>query len=350
MRSELGAAIANAALLLAAAPGLAQTGYSGAPFRDQPADLARAAALERVAVAALALAAQPAGAAAVEDAAGGDQDTGAEEEERGALADAALFRASLAAAAPDLAERLDAATEAMVEAAETGTPATGPAADVIGLAAEARDRLLPPEDSPGFRAALMAGLLLDEGGVAEGYEEAVAGDAAAYAKGYFALQRVEELWQGLAARATPEQAAEVEATLAILDGLFPAPALPAALSPDPEQAEAPAQQLVGLLETVADAELYPGRDLAGATALVRDLAARGCDTLGSGDAAIGREELAIAAAFYVQTLADTLGVLAPEAGEAIWSNLEAAGAGAAAEKVCRPLLAALATASEALTQ
>ena len=160
----------------------------------------------------------------------------------------------------------------MVEAAEHGADAAEPAEDVIRLTEEARGKLLPAAiaDTPGFQAALMASLLLEEGGVAEGYEEATEGEASAYAIGYFALQRVKALWQGLAGQASPEQSADVAAMLAILDGLFPSQEMPERLSPDPEQAEAPAQQLVGLLEGVADAELYLGRDLGAAAAVVHD--------------------------------------------------------------------------------
>jgi hypothetical protein len=195
----------------------------------------------------------------------------------------------------------------------------------------------------------MASLLLDEGGVAEGYEEAVEGEAPAYTTGWFALQRVKALWDGLAPQATPEQAGDVGAMLAILDGLFPTEALPARLSPDPEQAEAPAQMLVGLLEGVADADLYPGRNLAAAAGLVHSIAAGACARIEAGDDDVGAEELRIAGAYYDQTVADTLVVLAPDAGAAIAESLDSLDEGEATTGPCAPLLAALEAGREALT-
>ena len=208
----------------------------------------------------------------------------------------------------------------MVEAAEDGKDAAEPAEEVIRLTEEARGKLLPAAiaGTPAFQAALMASLLLDEGGVAEGYEEATEGEASAYAIGYFALQRVKALWQGLAGQASPRQSADVEAMLAMLDGLFPSQEMPERLSPDPEQAEAPAQQLVGLLEGVADAELYLGRDLAAAAARrPRRWRRRDAPRWQAGKEALGVEELRIAAAYYGQTVRDTLGMMAPEAAAAI---------------------------------
>jgi hypothetical protein len=281
-------------------------------------------------------------------------DGGEEEEGKGGpLTDLGLLRAGLAATSPELEGQLAAAIEEMVEAAENGKDATEPAQDVIRLTEEARGKLLTAAVSgtPAFQAALIASLLLEEGGVAEGYEEATEGEASAYAIGYFALQRVKSLWEGLAGQASLQQSAGVGAMLAMLDGLFPTQEMPERLSPDPEQAEAPAQQLVGLLEGVANAELYLGRDLAAATAVVHDLAARECASLETGKEALGVEELRIAAAYYGQTVRDTLGMMAPEAAAAISERLEVLEDGEADEaaEACGPLLEALATGKAVLT-
>lgn len=360
MRTELVATAALTALLLAPTAAFAQSaGYAHAPFRDHPVAVAQGAALERIEVAARALA-MTGGAeddddqAKAEDdddkakAAGGEE----EEEEGGPQVDFGLLQASLAAASPKLAKRLGAEIEELVEAAEHGKDADEAAEEVIELAGQARGKLIKDAiaKSPSFQAAMVASLLLEEGGVAEGYEEATKGEAQAYASGYFALQRVKALWEGLAKHATPEQTADVAATLAMLDGLFPSQEMPEHLSPDPEQAEAPAQQLVGLLEGVADAELYLGRDLAVAAGVVHDLAAEGCASLKKNEA-LGVERLRIAAAYYDQTVRDTLGLMAPEAAATIKEGLEEVGEGEADElaEACGPLVKALAEGKAALT-
>ena len=366
MRTDLLATVACAALLLAPTVAGAQSaGYAHAPFRDHPVAVAQGAALERIEVAARALAVS--GAAADDDdhamAKAGDDDdddqaqaAGAakeEEEEGGPLVDFGLLQASLAAASPKLEKALAAAIDEMVEAAEHGKDADEPAEEVIRLTEQARGKLINDAvaKSASFQAALMASLLLDEGGVAEGYEEATKGEAQAYASGYFALQRVKASWKALAKHASPEQAAEVTASLALLDGLFPSQQTPEHLSADPEQAEAPAQQLVGLLEGVADAELYLGRDLAVAAGVVHDLTAEGCASLKQKKEALGIERLRIAAAYYGQTVRDTLGLLAPEAAATIKAGLKEVDEGEADElaEACGPLLAALAEGKAALT-
>jgi len=342
-----------AALLLAPTVADAQSsGYAGAPFREHPIEVAQMAALERIEVTARALAVAAVSDEADED---GAADGSGEEHEGagGPLVDFGLLRANLAAASPELEKQLAAAIDALVEAAEDRKDAAEAAEEVIRLTPAARGKLMTDAvaDTPSFQAALMASLLLDEGGIAEGYEEATQGKASAYATNYFALQRVKSLWEGLAGRASPQQAAEVAATIAILDGLFPSQETPERLSPDPEQAEAPAQQLVGLLEGVADAELYLGRDLAAAATVVCDVAAKGCASLEAGKEALGVEELRIAAGYYDQTVRDTLGMMAPETAAAIAEALEEVDEGGADEaaEACSPLLEGLAEGRAALT-
>lgn len=346
MRADLRTAAAVAAFLVTPAVAGAQDSYANAPFRDTPVQLAQAAALDRIAAFAKALAA--AGPLAEADADGDDQAEG-EDEEGGPLDDFALVRGSLAEKAPEVGQRLAGAIGAMVEG---GGEATEAAAEVPALVEAARDKLLLAEAvaAPHFGAALMSSLLLDEGGVAEGYEGAVDGRALAYSTSYFALERVKALWEGIAPAASPEQVADVGEMLTMLDALFPGGKRPEALSADPEQAEAPAQQLVGLLEAVTDADLYPGRDLPGAADRVRDIVVAGCEALDDGDADVGLETLTIAATYYGSTLADTLVVMAPEAGDAIAENLESVQESEPGEAVeaCPPLLDALAAGRKAL--
>lgn len=343
-----------AALLLAAAPAAAQSDYSSAPFRDQPVPLAQAAALERIEASARALAVARPSAKDADDDGGKEADEQDEAEDEGPMADLALLKASLAAASPKLARAFVAAVGEMAEAAGAGKNALQPAEAVVRLSGKARAAMQKSKavNTPAFHAALMASLLLDEGGVSEIYEDAAGGDRTAYTTGYFVLRRVKTLWKGLSARATPEQTGDVEQMLAMLDALFPGEKVPEHLSPDPEEAEAPSHQVVTLLETVTKADLYPGRDLAGTGALVHDLAQGGCKALASKkDRAVGAEKLTIAAGYYGQIMKNTVAMMAPDAAaaiEAAFASLrEAMPEGDA--HVCGPLLNALAKGQAALT-
>lgn len=375
-RRLLGSLLGGAALALAlsAGQGLAQQGgYPNAPFREHPAELAQAAAVERVAVTARAFLnpapkeAEDETAASADDdddqpAASGDDDdegaaavtaeddeaSGGEEgaEDEGLLSAALpLFEASLAAKDAELATDLKAAVMEMLEAREAGEDSAPAAKAVLGLAEKARAALVPADlaASAPFEAAVMAGLLLDEGGVSESYEEASEGEGDGYLVAYAALARVKDLWAGLKATGAP--AADGAAALASLDALLPSAAVPERLSPDPEEAEAPAHALVAAAEGAAQADLYPGRDLGAAAEVVRDLAAKGCGMLGS-DERRGRELLAIAGAYGDALLADPLSVMDPEAGAAIGAGFDAAREGESPD--CDALLKALGDAKAAL--
>lgn len=334
------------ALMLGAVAGgscFAQETYPNAPFREHPALLAQAVGLRRIAVVAQAYA-RPAPEAESNDAAAAGEEEGPRE------AAAPLFMASLAAKAPEIAEALDAALGALLEARAAGEDTAAAAKQVADLTARAEAALLPAGivDTAPFRGALLAALLLGEGGVAESYEAAAEGEAEGYAIGWTALQRAKLLWDGLKGQGVPESVAEGDAALAQLDALFPSAEMPARLSPDPEEAESPAHRLVGLTEAVTRADLYPARDLGAAAGAVRGLAAEGCALLAS-DAALGRERLAIAAGYYDQLLADPLSVMAPEEVGKIATGFgagEEEGGDAAPD--CGALLDALGTAREAL--
>lgn len=352
---------AAAALLLAAAPAFAQSNPVATPFRDEPVALAQQVALARLGATARALSLVPPLASAGDDGAQaegddetGSQDQGEADEDGGPAADLAQFQASLAVAEPKLARALGSAVEGMSEAADAGKDAAKSAAEVAGLAEKAAAALPLPKaaEAPAFRAALIAGLLLGEGGVSDAYEAASGGDRAAYVAGYLMLQQVKALWQQVMGQAMPEQAADVAQMIGMLDALFPSEEPPAQLSPDPEEAEAPSHQIVTLLETITRAELYPGRDVAAAAGMVQDLAARGCTALASKkDHDLGHEQLTIAKVYYDQTLGDTLGVMAPDAASEIGEGFEAAARTSAAKApaACKPLLAALGQGQAALT-
>ena len=349
------------ALSACAAGASAQDAYPNAPFREHPAELAQAAALERVEATAKAFLA-PGAAEADDDARAAasddddDQDAATEEasgeeegeEDEGLVAGALpLFEASLAARDPALAEGLRAAVIEMLEAREEGADAAPAAREVLDLAGKARAALVPADlaASAPFKAAVMASLLLDEGGVAESYEEASEGETDGYLIGFAALGRVKDLWAGIKAQGGGEAGAEGETALASLDALYPSAEVPERLSPDPEEAEAPAHAVAAAAEGLARADLYPGRDLAAAAGVVEGLVEKGCGLMGS-DADGGRELLAIAASYDGQLLADPLSVMAPEAGEAIGAGFDALRMGETPD--CAALTKALGEAKAAL--
>lgn len=318
-----------AALLLAAPLAAAAEGYAWAPFREHPVALAQAAAVERLAARLRALSADP------------------EPPEQVGTEDVRLFLASLRRASPEAAEALERAVAALAGGAEAGGPVAPAAQEALRAVEEARGVLFPGghDARPGFGAALAATLLLSEGGVAGAYEEAAEGEAGAYPFGRALLARVAEIWRAI--RPTDGSAAsdEVDAALARLGALFPAPTPPGRLAADPEEAEAHAQALVGRLETIADADLYPGRDLPGALAVAGEVAGSGCDALAAGDAGLGAERIAVAGLHYEETLGATLGLLAPDAHEAVEGALDRLPSDPAA---CAALDAALGRARDAL--
>jgi hypothetical protein len=85
--------------------------------------------------------------------------------------------------------------------------------------------------------------------------------------------------------------------------------------------------------------------------VVHDVAVKGCASLDAGKAPLGVEELKIAAAYYDQTVRDTLGMVAPETATAIDEGLEELDEGEAddAAQACGPLLAGLVAGRAALT-
>lgn len=334
LSASLAGALLGAFALLATATAAAQTAYGEAPFHEHAVPLAQAAAVERLAAQARSLAAVPQPSAElVKDA------------ENMRTRDLPLFLAGLSAGSPETAETLDAAIDDLLERAGSGEDVSDLAREVMGLADHARTVLLPEElsDRAAIRAALMAELLVSESGVVEAYEEAVEGDTWRYSAGWASLQRVKELWRDLRAEAPQEAAREINELIAHLDGLFPEATPPEQFAADPEEPEPHAHRLVGFLETVVDADLYPGRDIARAAALVHDIAAAGCGSLATGEIKRGNEELAVAET-YAEEILQPLVVLAPEAHEAAekgFARLKVGAEGDKAETECAELLAAL---------
>lgn len=147
-------------------------------------------------------------------------------------------------------------------AVETGIDNRAVSSVALALLDDVYNLVIPAEtqNDPVFKAAIMAQLLLGDAGVAEGLEEAFQ-ELWQYSNGWIATQRVKELWADIAYLATEEQAAEIEDAFAVLDEVYPSPHPPETFAGiDPEEAETPAQRILGFLEAIVDAELYAGRD------------------------------------------------------------------------------------------
>jgi tetratricopeptide (TPR) repeat protein len=234
--------------------------------------------------------------------------------------DLARYYGTLAAKDPELAEDVEEAIEALEEAIEEGEDYDDQLVTLRVLLTAAYDVVIPAElrDDPAFVAAVIVELSMGEGGVGEGYEEAVEGELGAYTMGYAALERVTGLWRQIAGGASEQQRADVEEMLEFLETVYPVPVIDEAIVGNPEEAEAPVQRMIGVLETVVDAELFPGRDLAALAAHLPAELAGYCELYEGGEDDLALEGVMAVGYLYLSAdLGDFLGFMAPEVNEEI---------------------------------
>src|SRR5690606_40058236 len=81
---------------------------------------------------------------------------------------------------------------------------------------------------------------------------------------------------------------------------------------NPEEAEAPAQRLVGILEVVVDADLYPGRDHAALADHLAGLTTSACTFYADGNDAVGGETIYAVAGLYGDHLGELVNLFDPE--------------------------------------
>ena len=239
------------------------------------------------------------------------------------------FGGTLATLDSELAEQLFEVLEGVAEAVEEGEE--DEVAELLPAAREMLEQaydIVVPEavrTLPAFRAGLMAQLLLGEGGVAEGLEEAFE-EEWEFANGWAATQRVREMWLELAPLATENQRFEITATIDAFDAIYPSPEPPETLAGiDPEEAETPAQRMVGFLESVVDASLYSGRDPARLIGHLAEMAADGCARYEAGEDEVGREIMYAVFDHYAGEttgLGDLIGLFAPEVHEEAMEGFE----------------------------
>lgn len=292
--------------------GTAMAQYAGAPYFTQPLVQSQALGFEMALQRLTALEF----ASADED----DLDDDWEEVIEGLEHDLGRFMGSLQAADAELAETVDEAVEELEETFEAG-------GDLAGVIAEARQALeraytavVPAavRGDPMFVAALIADMSLSPIGVGEGYEEAIEGELPAFTLGYVALARVRELWSELAGDAGEQQRADVEEMLAFIATLYPTPLIDEPIVGNPEEAEAPVQRIIGILETVVDAELYAGRDLAALATRLPEQLAGACGYYDAGDDALGLEiAISVGYRYLNADLGEFMGFMAPDTHEEI---------------------------------
>ncbi len=205
-------------------------------------------------------------------------------------ADLGRFEGTLAERNPELAASLREALETIEETFEDGGDAATLVPAARDLLAQAYDVVIDPsvQEMPDFKAAVLADLLLADGGVAEGYEEAIE-EVWAFSNGWAALQRVKVLWGEVAPLAAEQQRVDGEEMVVFLDSIYTSPMPPIPFFGNPEEAEAPSHRLVGILEVVTDAGLYTGRDLGFLASHLSAELGPACDAYAAGNAVLGVE-------------------------------------------------------------
>jgi hypothetical protein len=300
MKSALLGAISTLALT---APALAQ--YTNKPFIDGTVQQSQARALE---LAGMRL--------DIAEALPGETDDEFIEQIEGLEGDFVRFGGTLAAANAELAGELEEAFEAVVAAVGGGSDAGGAIADAHALLAEAYDAVIPAatRETPAFKGAVLTDILLGEPGVAEGYEEA-GEEPYAFSMGWAALARANMVWSEL--DADEAHRADGDEMLAFIGNLYPGAEPPEQFTGNPEEAESPAQRLVGIIETVVDADLYPGRDHAALAAHLAEITGPACAAYQAGDDEVAAETIYAVQSLYGDHLGELTNLFDPELNERV---------------------------------
>jgi hypothetical protein len=237
------------------------------------------------------------------------------------------FGGTLAERDPGLAAEFHGALAAVIDAVEAGTDASDAVAAARNAQARAYAALINADlrASAGFTAMVVADLLLQDDGVAEAYEDAAEDDLWEFPNGYGALIRVKELWYAqLAGMATAEQQEDVEEMFEFLDTVvYPTVRPPDEIRGDPEEAEAATQRITGVLEVVAQADLYPSRDLGRLAEGLADMLAPSCEAYAAGNDDLGVEGVYAVRNPYRKHLRRLLDLIAPEIHEPAAELLDA---------------------------
>lgn len=228
------------------------------------------------------------------------------------------FIGTLRARNAALAGGLEEAIEAVEDAAASGSGLAAAIGETRDLLNQAYEVVIPADvrADPVFVAGLIVNLSLGEGGVGEGYEEAIEGELGEFTMGYAATQRVSDLWREIAGDADEQQRTDFEEMLKFVKTLYPEPIIEEAIVGNPEEAEAPVQRMLGVLETVVDAELFAGRDLAALAAHLPAELAVACQAYEAGESERAKEiAIGVGGLYLGADLGDFLEFMAPEVHE-----------------------------------
>jgi hypothetical protein len=220
-----------------------------------------------------------------------------------------------------LATELKTAVDAVVKAVNDGQPAAVLAARARPLVARAFEVVIDPalRTNLQFKTALTASLLIAEDGVSEGFEEAVKfPNRQQYPPAWGAWERVEVLWKELAAVTTPALASEGNLLMDNMRLFYKSKHLPPQPFPaeDQEELEALAHGMGTVLENLADASLYVGRDMIRLAQTLADTLAPACADYAAGRDALATERVYAVLEHFVSEasgLGGAVSVMAPEA-------------------------------------
>lgn len=220
-----------------------------------------------------------------------------------------------------LAAELKTAVDAVMKAINEGQPAAALAARARPLVANAYNLVIDPalRNNLQFKSALTASLLVAEDGVSEGFEEAVKyPNRQQYPAGWGAWERVEVLWKELAAATTPALASEGTLLMDNMRPFYKTRHLPPDPFPmeDQEELEALSHGMATVLENIADASLYVGRDMIRLAQTLNDVLTPACADYAAGRDAIATERVYAVLEHFVSEasgLSGAISIMAPAA-------------------------------------
>lgn len=224
------------------------------------------------------------------------------------------FHGTLIERDPAFAEEFFRGLWDVIEAVDNGADVPAKVAVARAQVAHARELVLDPalRASTPFKAGVLADLLVAGDGVGEAFEEAFK-QPWEYPNGIMAMRQVKELWAEFDPQARPALRTEARDALATLDGLYATAEPPnfAALGRTPEEAEAPAHRMAGVVEQALAANVFPGREPVRLAKHLHEMTKAACVAYDTEKDYIGKETLYAVGHHYGQTLAGPLSLTEP---------------------------------------
>ena len=222
-----------------------------------------------------------------------------------------------------LATQLKTAVDDVMKAVKGGQSAAAAAAKAKPLVAQAYNVVIDPalQANTQFRAGVLTNVLMAEDGVSEGFEEAVKPTGPwQYPTSFAMYNRMLVLWKELQPLAKGDTLIEGNLLIDNMKHFYTAGVQPKLPLPteDQEELEALSGGMVNVLETLADARLFTGRDLPKHAKFLADTLTPACADYTAGRDALALERVyAIADQFTSETagIAGAITVLAPDTDE-----------------------------------